>query len=229
MQHRKCPQHFQDRLTRIGGLNRYGEPNFLIAWGPSWTVRRGGTWERSDGSYFRGYKDVIEEKRPCWVLKQWQAPEVFGSPDIWFLDNIEPQSGLQLLGDYPWKGMYQTLQPFVYTGIENGKLVIECLPLSNEILDMIIPLAIAAQNASATRKRIAVEEIKEREERSANNQVEDARHDAKLAFKGPVSFARQGCRTSLIDKRAYQIQQSWNLAMANARRMMQRGMGMSIA
>lgn len=228
-EHYHCPEHFQDRVTRAGGLNRYGEPNFLIVWGPTWTVRRGGTWERPDGSNFRGYKDIVEEKRPCWVLKEWKAPEEFGTPEMWFLNNLEPQSGLQLLGDYPWKGSYQTLQPFIWTGIVNGKLQIDHMPLNSAIVDMIIPIALEAKNASLTRRKIAMDALAAKEEKDIDDEIEARRNDAKLAFRGPVSFSRQGCRTSLIDRKAYELQQNWGRAMFNARRMMNRGMGVSQA
>ena len=29
----ECPQEFQDRLTEVGGRNKYDQPNFLCVWG----------------------------------------------------------------------------------------------------------------------------------------------------------------------------------------------------
>jgi hypothetical protein len=45
-----------------------------------------------------------------------------------------------------------------------------------------------------------------------------------LAFRGPVSYARQGCRTSLIDKKMEQMQRHINTMVANAKVL---GKGMS--
>ena len=47
--------------------------------------------------------------------------------------------------------------------------------------------------------------------------IEDAMRDAKLAFKGPVSYARQGCRTHLIDKKIEQMTRNWNRMVTNAK------------
>lgn len=221
----QCPPEFQERLTRIGGVNRYGEPNFLIVWGQSWTVRRGGTWEQDDGTYFRGYRDVLEDGRPCWILKKWNAPEIYGSPMLWFLQNLEESSGLQILGDYPWRGQYETVQPFVWKGMVNGRLVVERMPLNSMILDLVVPIILKCKEATFLQKKAAIQEMEARKDRDELRSVEAKRHDAKMAFRGPVSFARQGCRTSLVDRKVYAIQQHWNEAM---RKMRGRGLGINL-
>jgi len=220
--------NLQDKITRAGGLNRYGKPNFLLVWGPSWKDRRGGTWN-ANGKYFRGYKEVVEEKRPTWILKQWYAPEEFGTPEMWYLTNIEPESGLQLLGEFPYRGMYMTLQTLCWARLVNGELKVEYMPLNSEIVDMLVPLAIEAKKASFTRRKIAAEALAAKEEKDLESEIEARRNNARLAFRGPVSFSRQGCRTSLVDKKAHELNQMWNVISANARRVMQRGMGISQA
>jgi hypothetical protein len=221
----RCPPEFQERLTRVGGLNRYGQPNFIIVWGQSWTVRRGGTWEQDDGTYFRGYRDVLEDGRPCWILKKWNAPEIYGSPALWFLENLEESTGLQILGDYPWRGCYETVQPFVWKGMVNGRLVVERMPLNSMILDLVVPIVLKCKEATFLQKKTAIQEMEARKDRDLLRSVEAKRHDANLAFRGPVSFARQGCRTSLVDRKVYAIQKHWDEAMTQ---MKQRGLGISL-
>ena len=51
-------EFYQERITQVGGLSRYGEPMFKIAWAQSYTVRQGGQWE-AEGETFTGYKDVL--------------------------------------------------------------------------------------------------------------------------------------------------------------------------
>src|ERR1039458_1984803 len=184
----KCPQEFQDRLTRIGGINRYGEPHFICVWGESFTVRRGGTWEMDDGTYFRGYRDVPEDGRPCWILKKWNAPEIYGSPALWFIQNIEESTGLQILGDFPWRGCYETVQPFVWKGLVNGRLVVESMPLNSMILDLVVPIILKAKEATFLQKKAALQEMEARKDRDELRQVEAKRHDANMAFRGPVSL-----------------------------------------
>jgi len=258
-----CPPHFQARLTRAGGLNRYGKPNFLIVWGQTWIVRRGGTW--NDGEhFFQGYRDEIEDKRPCWVLKQWYAPELYGSPALWFIQNRDeaPElpkdkrmievlaksnsyvagemremleeginqsrnraSHLQLLGDFPWRGQYETLQPFVWSGLVNGRMVVEAMPLNAMMVDMVIPIAIQCKSVALWRQKLAFQEMEARKDKATTQKVEDARYGAQMAFTGPVSFGRQGCRTSLVDKKMDAISKNWKQAMAQFRKM---GLGISI-
>jgi hypothetical protein len=260
----KCPPEFQERLTRVGGINRYCEPNFIIVWGQSWTVRRGGTWEQDDGTYFRGYRDVPEDGRPCWILKKWNAPELYGSPTLWFLQNREesvaneppwlntlrvmaehsrdaaarlkeveseldkktgPDSGLQILGDFPWRGCYETVQPFVWKGLVNGRMVVESMPLNSMILDLVVPIILKAKEATLLQKKAALQAMEARKDRDLLCSVEAKRHDANMAFRGPVSFARQGCRTSQVDQKVYAIQKHWDQAM---RSMKGRGLGVSV-
>ena len=224
-EHYECPPQFQERLTRIGGVNRYGEPNFIIVWGQTWTVRRGGTWEQDDGTYFRGYRDVLEDGRPCWILKKWNAPEIYGSPALWYIQNREESTGLQILGEYPYRGCYETVQPFVWRGLVNGRMVVERMPLNSMILDLVVPIIMKAKEVTFLQKKIAIQEMEARKDRDLQRAVEAKRHDAQMAFRGPVSFARQGCRTSLVDQKVYAIQKHWNQAMETMRG---RGLGISL-
>lgn len=220
-----CPPEFQERLTRIGGINRYGEPNFIIVWGQSWTVRRGGTWEQDDGTFFRGYRDVVEDGRPCWILKKWNSPELYGSPMLYYLENQEEATGLQILGEFPFRGRYETIQPFVWKGLVNGRMVVERMPLNSMMLDLVVPVVMASQRVSNYQRKLALEEMKAREDRDMLRNVEAKRHDAQMAFRGPVSFSRQGCRTSLVDQKVYAIQKYWDRGMQI---MHNRGLGVSV-
>lgn len=222
----KCPPEFQARLTRVGGINRYGEPNFLLVWGESYTVRRGGVWEQDDGTYFRGYRDVVEDGRPCWVLKQWKPPEIYGTPGMYFLENRDEATGLQILGDYPWRGRYETLQPLVWRGLVNGRMVVEHMPLNSMLLDLVIPIAIRAKGVTIAQKKAALDLMEEKKNRDQVRSIEARKHDAKMAFTGPVSYSRQGCRTSLVDQRVYAMQKHWNQALAKWKG---RGLGISVS
>lgn len=220
-----CPPQYQERLTRAGGVNRYGTPNFIIVWGQSWTVRRGGTWEQDDGHYFRGYRDIVEDGRPCWVLKKWHAPEIYGSPILYYLENMEESTGLQILGEFPYRGRYETLYPLVWKGLVNSRMVVERMPLNSMLLELVVPIVVGCQKITHYQRKLALEAVKAREDRDMLRSVEAKRHDAKMAFRGPVSFARQGCRTSLVDQKVYAIQKHLDRAMQS---MKGRGLGVSV-
>ena len=68
-----CPEEFQERLTDIGGVNPYDEPNFLLVWsqggGEHSTYRAGGAWNIEGLPSFKGYRDLLVGGGvPCWAL-----------------------------------------------------------------------------------------------------------------------------------------------------------------
>src|SRR5215475_8159041 len=224
VERRVCPPHYQEKLTRAGGVNRYGTPNFRIDWGQTYTVRRGGIWDSGD-YYFRGYRDEFEDGRSCWVLRQFNPPELYLSPEIWFRENRCPKTGLQLLGDYHWRGQYEAIQPLVWRGLINDRMVVEHMPLNGLIVDILIRMVIKYRELQDWRKRIAIEEIRHRKERELDSKIESARHNAKVAFTGPVSYARQGSRTSLVDRQIKVLEDHWYAAVTRLRR---EGLGVTI-
>jgi hypothetical protein len=93
------------------------------------------------------------------------------------------------------------------------------------ILDLVVPIILKCKESTFLQRKAAIQEMEARRDRDELRSVEAKRHDANMAFRGPVSFARQGCRTSLVDQKVYAIQKHWNQAM---RTMKGRGLGVSI-
>jgi hypothetical protein len=93
------------------------------------------------------------------------------------------------------------------------------------ILDLAVPIILKAKEATFLQRKFAIQEMEARKDRDQLRSVEARRHDANMAFRGPVSFARQGCRTSLVDQKVYAIQKHWDQAM---RTMKGRGLGVSV-
>ena len=62
-QNNLCPEEFQERLTEIGGINRYDEPNFVMVWseggGPNSMYRAGAAWAGDGQIPFTGYRDLL--------------------------------------------------------------------------------------------------------------------------------------------------------------------------
>lgn len=97
------PANVTERLTRAGGLNRFGEPNYRAVWGWSRLTPIGGRWEDKNVVEIR-----MEPKYPQvnrWHIEKWVAPEVYGSPEFWELTTKE--EGVQALGPYPSRGDYE--------------------------------------------------------------------------------------------------------------------------
>ena len=94
---------------------------------------------------------------------------------------------------------------------------IEAMPLNSFILDTVVPIIMEARDISYEKTMASMQAIKEKEDAADVNMVEDAMRDAQMAFKGPVSYARQGCRTSIIDKKVEQMSRHWNRMITNAK------------
>jgi hypothetical protein len=217
-----CPVEFERRITEAGGRNRYGNPNFRIIWGQTETCVRGGFWPATDNSpEFTGYREVLEGSGvPCWILQMWKAPECFGTPLQYFMENRDESTGLQVLGDYPWKGRYDTLNEFICREFQNGRLTQEIMPLNSVIIDLIIPIVQQAQAATQLMRYTALKDREEKKQAALTQTIDDKRRDARMAFKGnPVSYARQGCRTSLIDQKIMQLEADWKRLMRIAKLM----------
>jgi hypothetical protein len=99
----------------------------------------------------------------------------------------------------------------------DGKFVVEAMPLNSFILDSVVPIILEAKDISYEKSMAAMKGLKEAEDKADTDMIEDCLRDAKLAFKGPVSYARQGCRTSLIDRKVEKMSRHWNKMVANAR------------
>ncbi len=218
----QCPEWFSEKLLEIGGENRYGGANFICRWGqggePECLYRSGGLWAVEGQPSFKGYRDLlVGGGTPSWLLMQWNAPEVFGTPESYYVSTHDEETNLQDLGEYPYFGRYQILFNMAYRGMVNGKFEIEAMPLNSMVLDMIIPIILEAKDISYDKTMATMKELKEREDQADLNMIEDCMRDSKLAFKGPVSYARQGCRTSIIDRKVEQMTKHINTMVNNAR------------
>lgn len=218
----QCPEEFQQRLNEVGGFNRYDQPNFIVRWGqggePECLYRSGGSWHVEGQPSFTGYRDLlIGGGTPCWMLLQWQDAIVYGTPESYYVSNYDEETNLQDLGEYPYQGKYKLLYNLCWRDMKNGKMKIEAMPLNSYLIDTVVPIIIAAKDISFARTREAMRLQKEKEDKDQLNRIEDVLRDSSMAFKGPVSYARQGCRTSIIDRKVEEMTRNWNRMVTNAR------------
>jgi len=218
----QCPEWFQEKLTEIGGVNRYDEPNFIVVWGqggdPRGLYRSGGAWHVEGLPSYKGYRDLlVGGGTPSWCLMQWQDGLHWGTPEMWYVQNYDLETGLQDLGEYPYYGRYQLLYNMCWRDMKNGRMEIEAMPLNSFVLNLVVPIILQAKDISWEKTKVALQDQKEKEDKAYTDRIEDAIRDSSLAFKGPVSYARQGCRTSIIDKKVEQMTKQWNKMVTNAR------------
>lgn len=213
---------FQDELTRIGGINRYDQPNFRVVWGQGGQdecfFRAGGEWAVEGQPSFRGYRDLLlSGGTESWCLLQWQDALMFGTPETYYVANLDQDTDLQTLGEYPYTGKYTLLYNMCWRDMKDGKMHVEAMPLNSFVLDTVVPIIMQAKEISYEKTMAALKEQKDKDDAADLVMIEDCMRDAKLAFKGPVSYARQGCRTSIIDKKVEQMTRHWNQMVTNAK------------
>jgi hypothetical protein len=231
------PEEFQERLTEIGGVNRYDEPNFILVWsqggGPNSMYRAGGAWNVDGLPSFQGYRDLLVGGGvPCWALLQWHDAAEYGTPEMYYVQNLDYDTQLQTLGEFPYSGRYQMLYNLRWTERRGNEMYFEAMPLNSYLLETVVPIIMAAKDISWEKTKAALLDIKEREDARDLAQIEDVMRANALPFGGsPVSYGKQGCRTSLVDKKIEQMQRHWNTIMkrtsdlggAKGRGLIQRG------
>ncbi len=226
----ECPAWFDEKLRDIGGVNKYDENNFICRWGQGGQreclYRAGGHWHVEGQESFKGYRDLlVGGGTPSWILMQWEDAVVYGTPESYYVGNYDEETGMQDLGEYPYSGRYRMLYNMCWRDMSSGKMKIEAMPLNSFILNTVVPIIREARNISYEKTMAAMKEIKEREDAADLTTVEDAMRDASVAFKGPVSYAKQGCRTHFLDKKVEAMSRNWNRMVTNAKTL---GRGLSV-
>jgi hypothetical protein len=212
-----CPDDYRQRLVDIGGVNRYDEPNFRFCWGQTDCFRAGGVWEIPDQPTYRGYRDLLVGMgERCWILQQWYSPEHYGTPCSYYVENFDETTGYQTLGEYPYKGRYETVFPLVWRGIVNGRLVTEHMPLSNFLIDTVVPIILLSRDISLLKRRAVFEDRREREKRAQESQIESALADAYPRLGEIRSSAHLACN-SVIQKKVAEIERHWRGAVNTIR------------
>lgn len=206
-----APEDFQDRLTHVGGVNRYDEPLFKIVWAQYETFVAGGVWS-VDEKYFKGYRRLLlGSGEPCWALLQWHAPEEYGAPEAYYVHNFDEITGLQQIGEYPYSGRYEVLYNLRWNEIENGKVTFHTMPLNNSVFDVVAQIVKIAKDISYEKTKAAYLAAKELEKQQTQLDVERHLRTKAIPFAGDtVSFTRQGIRSTLIDKKMLELNRKWS-------------------
>jgi len=120
----------QDALTKAGGKNLQGKPNFRFAWSGN------ETYLISNGRSYEPFRIVAED---CWLLMKWEPAEFWGTEEDWNLTNWEP-GGLLTAGPYPREGRYRVVRNLKKAVIKDGVLEFEHPEPTLAFVDQIFPL-----------------------------------------------------------------------------------------
>jgi len=214
------------------GKNQFGDPYFKIVWGQSQFIRLGNLWRDKNGRERIGYRDRYQvHGMPCWAIMRWQPPTKYGSPAIYYARSymaakvhedgekkFDSPDGFYVTGEYPWRGRYEILQALISKEIIDGKLVVTHFPLSHYLIDVVIPMMLAFQRLSKEEQAVARAATKAAEEKATTEFIADYMEESLPRWWGPVSFGGQGIRTSLLDRKMYQIQKHWDRMSQRGRR-----------
>jgi hypothetical protein len=174
-----APATIQERVARVGGANRFGEPNFRVVWGGARLAWIGGRWTDRD-AHGNVLREAIELRRAPkyvpedrWHIERWMPPESYGSPEDWRAQTTEVEDGIRVpaLGPYPSRGEYEhcfTLQTTCG----------DFLPLTAAACDWIVRAIewSRRQPRRANRNAIAARESRRANdwERTADDMLDDA-------------------------------------------------------
>lgn len=101
---------FDAELLRVGGRNPYGEARLRVVWGPDERCHRAGNPRAV--KYPGPHSRAVGIDR--WILEAWRPADFFGAPEDWerlryYAD--ETGARVDLLGEYPSRGMYVMVMP----------------------------------------------------------------------------------------------------------------------
>jgi hypothetical protein len=173
----------QERATRAGGVNCYGEPNFRVVWGGSRLAWIGGRWTDRDAHgntirvkvELRRVPKYLPEDR--WHIERWMPVESYGSPEQWRAQTTETEDGIRIaaLGPYPSRGDYE----HCFT-LESAAR--EFIPLSPAACDWIVRAIEWSRRQMRTEMRGAIAARETRRERHMDRGMDDILDDAVPAF-----------------------------------------------
>jgi hypothetical protein len=181
----ETPTAVQERATRAGGVNRYGEPNFRVVWGGARLAWIGGRWTDRD-AHGNTIREKIELRRVPkylpenrWHIERWMPAESYGSPEQWLEQTTEIEDGVRVaaLGPYPSRGDYE----HCFT-LESASG--EFIPLTPAACDWIVRAIEWSRRQRGTEMRGAIAAREARRERRLDRSMDDILDDAVPAFHG---------------------------------------------
>jgi len=182
MERRECPREYQEHINAIGGMNRFGGPNFKCVWGQNEIMLAYG----ADANGKIGQHVILKHGGvPAWFIDCWKPPECYGTPELWYALTWNWEADLPQIGEYPWRGAYE-LAPFnlFVRTFDRDVMKIDAMPLTHWLIDLIIPNLLKDLETTWTQRKAAIRNRLEMQRQRANQLAMEAYLDAGLAFGG---------------------------------------------
>lgn len=203
--------HYQRRLNRRLGLNRFGGPLFRVVWGWSRLEFIGGLMDRynDSGTYLGQQRGVFLEPKYSylgvtaldrWIVEKWIPPEAYGTRESWEYEasEIDGEFETQALGPYPDRGDYEL--SFL---VQDPKTE-EFIQLTEDIITMTVDVALRAMEIDEAKRKEFLQKQQEAKERAFVNELTDLWDDSAVAFGGRPNSTQANApmhntRSSLAD------------------------------
>lgn len=193
----ETPEHYKRFLKRVGGLNEFGEPSYILIWGENRTIDQLALPQPFLAPYFN-----------CWILAEWRRPEDFGSPSDW----------LDEMGPFPSRGGYIPLAVFRNEKREPAKL--DTRDLNLEVLRMWIYFSLKHESDRLAERKSFMKDQMDKREKAQQERIADLLQDSVPAFgmAESVSFHGQANCNPALKQRMEQVEKSMKYAKQFFRR-----------
>ncbi|MBA0087204.1 MAG: hypothetical protein HRJ53_19650 [Acidobacteria bacterium Pan2503] len=174
-------REYVEHVNRIGGFNRYGEPNFRLVWGQNEVDLVYGVGpDGRKGQHFIPKHGNI----PAWFIDCWKPPEII-SPEVWYAITWDWEADAPGIGKYPERGMYVPAPFNLFVRSFNGdRMTIDAMPLTHWVIDLFVPNLLKEQESTYFQRKTAIEQRIAAERDRAARQAYDVYINAGLAFAG---------------------------------------------
>lgn len=175
----RVPKDVQERLTRAGGKNLFGKPNFRLVWG--WDPIE---WRYSMRNWCYELQPRYLAKPNRWYLEKWFPPDHYGDPDTWryfFTENINGRE-IDVCGPFPTFGGYEQLATLETPA---GEFV----NLTPTMIDEVVRLVERSRDINAWERRRRVIDQIENQDSGTEQKIKEICDDAIPAFEGKAHVA----------------------------------------
>jgi hypothetical protein len=175
-------REYVQHINAVGGMNRFGGPNFKITWGQNETdVVYGRDENGKEGRHIILKHGGV----PAWFIECWKPPECFGDPEFWYAATWDWELDAPKIGEYPYRGLYMPapFNLFVKRVVQNV-LIFDAMPLTHWLIDLLVPNLLKEQESTFLQRKTAIQNRMLAERARAAKIAFDCYMDARPAFGG---------------------------------------------
>lgn len=180
MERRDAPREYVEHINRVGGFNRYGEPNFRLVWGQNETDLVYGV----DSNGKRGQHLILKHGGvPAWFVDCWKPPECLGTPEMWYTLTWDWEVDKPGIGPYPERGLYMPAPFNLFSRSFKGNvMIVDAMPLAHWVIDLLVPNLLKEQDSTYQQRKTAIQNRMLLERERAAKLAYDAYLGAGIAF-----------------------------------------------